>query len=244
VNDKSIFPITEEVVDANVHLTEACWTTFRKRVENKGCKAKRRVATVEERAATGDKRKGKMYVISITCPVHPSKALEDKAKKEAAAVEKKKKAEEAAERKARLAELHKEKVAERYASIVGQDDGDTKTKTPGKTKTTGLMDSFVNVKVTAEDLLQHAMTVHNKRQTEIRLANQSEERKLMSELMKKHEEEKQELRRKMKSNEEKLIAGAETDYEEVKGKIEEACAKKPTAANFVTPSASAKKAKK
>ncbi len=218
MNDKSIFPITEEVVDANVHLTEACWTTFRKRVENKGCKAKRRVATVEERAATGDKRKGKMYVISITCPVQ--------------------------RRKARLAELHKEKVAERYASIVGQDDGDTKTKTPGKTKTTGLMDSFVNVKVTAEDLLQHAMTVHNKRQTEIRLANQSEERKLMSELMKKHEEEKQELRRKMKSNEEKLIAGAETDYEEVKGKIEEACAKKPTAANFVTPSASAKKAKK
>lgn len=78
------------------------------------------MATVEERAATGDKRKGKMYVISITCPVHPSKALEDKAKKEAAAVEKKKKAEEAAERKARLAELHKEKVAEKYLALSGR----------------------------------------------------------------------------------------------------------------------------
>jgi|SaaInl74LU_5_DNA_1037368.scaffolds.fasta_scaffold07390_3 hypothetical protein len=103
------------------------------------------------------------------------------------------------------------------------------------------MDSFVNVKVTSADLLQHAMTVHNKRQTEIRLANQSEERKLMSELMKKHEEEKQELRRKMKSNETKLIEGAKTEYEEVKGKIEEACADKTAT---VTPSASAKKIKK
>jgi len=95
------------------------------------------------------------------------------------------------------------------------------------------MDSFVNVKVTSADLLQHAMTVHNKRQ--------SEERKLMSELMKKHEEEKQELRRKMKSNESKLIEGAKAQYEEVKGKIEEACADKTAT---VTPSASAKKIKK
>jgi len=241
VNDNSIFPITEEVVDASVHLTEACWKSFRKHVENKGCKAKRREATFEERAATGDKRKGKMYVISITCPVHPSKALEDKAKKEAAAAEKKKKAEEAAERKARLAVLHKEQVAERYSSIVGLDDVDNKT--PEKDKT-DMMDSSLNVKVTSEDLLQHAMTVHSKRQTEIRLVNQAEERKLMSELMKKHEEEKQELRKKMKSNEEELLAGAKTDYEKVKGKIEEACAKKSSATNFVTPSASAKKTKK
>ena len=165
-------------------------------------------------------------------------------KKEAAAAAKKKKAEEASEHKARLAAMHKEKVSETYAKIVGEehDDSNTQHKTPGKAKA-ATMDSFVKqiVKVTSADLLQHAKTVHNKRQTEIRLANQSEERKLMSELMKKHEEEKQELRRKMKRNESKLIEGAKAEYEEVKGKIEEACADKTAT---VTPSASAKKIKK
>ncbi len=243
MNDKSIFPLTEEVVDASTHLTETCWKTFRKRVENKGCKAKRREATFAERLDSGDKRKGKLYVISITCPVHPSKAKEDKEKKEAAAAAKKKKAEEVAARKTRLAALHKEKVSEMYAKIIGEhDESDNQHKTPGKAKATTTMDSFVNVKVKSADLLQHAMTVHSQRQNEIRLTNQSEERKLMSELMKKHEEEKQELRRKMKTNEEKLIASAKADHEEVKRKIEVACADK--AKNFVTPSASAKKQKK
>ena len=242
---KSIFPLTEEVVDASTHLTEACWKTFRKRVENKGCKAKRREATFAERLESGDKRKGKLYVISITCPVHPSKAKEDKEKKEAAAAAKKKKAEETAARKARLAELHKEKVSEMYAKIIGEehDESDNQHKTPGKPKGTTTMDSFVNVKVKSADLLQHAMTVHSQRQNEIRRENLSEERKLMSELMKKHEEEKQELRRKLKSNEEKMIASANADHEEVKRKIEEACVDKKSK-NFVTPSASAKKQKK
>lgn len=40
VNDKSIFPVTEEVVDASIHLTGACYTSFRKRVIAKGCKLK------------------------------------------------------------------------------------------------------------------------------------------------------------------------------------------------------------
>mmetsp|Transcript_12623 Transcript_12623/g.18103 ORF Transcript_12623/g.18103 Transcript_12623/m.18103 type:complete len:298 (+) Transcript_12623:44-937(+) len=243
-SDKSIFPLTEEVVDASTHLTEACWKTFRKRVENKGCKAKRREATFAERLESGDKRKGKLYVISITCSVHPSKAKEDKEKKEAAAAAKKKKAEEAAAQKARLAALHKEKVSEMYAKILGgeHDKSDSQHKTPGKPKATTTMDSFVNVKVKSADLLQHAMTVHSQRENEIRRANQSEERKLMSELMKKHGEEKQELRMKMKTNEEKLIASAIADHEEVKRKIEEACVDKSQ--NFVTPSASAKKQKK
>lgn len=244
MNDKSIFPLTEEVVDAGTHLTDACWKTFRKRVENKGCKAKRRLATFEERRASGDTRKGKLYVITITCPVHPSKAKEDKANKEAAAAAKKKKAEETAERKARLAAMHKEKVSETYAKIIGDehDDSNNQHKTPGKAKAT-MMDSFVNVKITSADLLQHAMAVHSKRQNEIRLANQAEERKLMSELTKKHEEEKQELRREMKSKEEKMISAAKVDYEEVKEKIEKASADK-SKTNFVTPSASAKKQKK
>jgi len=63
-NDKSIFPITEEVVKANVYLTGPCYTSFRKRVLAKNCKVKRREATPQERKESGDKRKGKLYVIN------------------------------------------------------------------------------------------------------------------------------------------------------------------------------------
>ena len=71
-NDKS-FPITEEVVQANVHLTGACWSSFRKRVVGKGCKVKRREATHVERKASGDTRKGKLYVISSHAPSTPTR---------------------------------------------------------------------------------------------------------------------------------------------------------------------------
>ena len=49
-NDKSAFPVTKEVVGANCHLTSACYTSFRKRVMEKGCKVKRREATPAERS--------------------------------------------------------------------------------------------------------------------------------------------------------------------------------------------------
>lgn len=137
----SLFPITEEVVMANVHLTEACYKSFRRRVMDKGCKVKRREATLDERENSDDKRKCKLYVISVTCPVHPSKFEEAKAKAEEAAAARHAKAVAAAKRKAekekrekkerdRLAALHMAKVREEYASIVGIiNDDDEKTTT-------------------------------------------------------------------------------------------------------------------
>lgn len=233
-NDKS-FPITEEVVQANVHLTGACWSSFRKRVVGKGCKVKRREATHAERKASGDTRKGKLYVISITCPVHPNKASEAKAKATAAAAAKKKKAEETAQRKAekerkdreereRLAALHREKVREKYASIVGKgcddagEDGDMKRKqSPGKSA--GTMDAFVKVKVTSEDLLNHAKTVHNKRTDEVRASIRKEEAEVMAELRKKHAQEEKELRSKMSKKMNQLLDEAAKNFVGVETKI-------------------------
>jgi hypothetical protein len=120
------FPVTEEVVPATTHLTGPCWNDFRRHVESKGCHAKRKEATLQEREK--DKRKGKMYVISITVPVHPSQAVavaeeqhkkaEENAKKRkerAAIIEAQKKEEQKrTEKKRRLEE------AERQASIAAQ----------------------------------------------------------------------------------------------------------------------------
>jgi hypothetical protein len=100
----SFFPITQEIIPATTHLTDSCWKDFRRHVESKGCTAKRRIATVQERGK--DKRKGKMYVISVEVPVHPSKAV-------AVAEEHKKEAEkEAAKRKEKRTALEAKKHAE------------------------------------------------------------------------------------------------------------------------------------
>jgi hypothetical protein len=70
------FPLTQDaVVTADIHLTDACWKTFRKYVEAKGCRAKRREALYAERRK-GATRKGKMYVIKIVAPAHPARAVE------------------------------------------------------------------------------------------------------------------------------------------------------------------------
>jgi hypothetical protein len=103
------FPVTkDDLVPASIHLTAACWRSFKEYAVDKGCTAKRRVATMPERIATKDMRNGKMYVIAVTIPAHPSVAMDvalakktkdDAAivkKKEEAAAKAKKKAEEAA----------------------------------------------------------------------------------------------------------------------------------------------------
>lgn len=123
------FPITEEVVPASVHLTEACWKTFKQYVMDKGCTARRRLATPEERRKSGDKRQGKLYVTSVTIPVHPDQAQQVarqlQEKKEAQAVAKKQKAASAAEKKRIAAERKaaeerelQQKVKDEYAALV------------------------------------------------------------------------------------------------------------------------------
>ena len=107
------FPVTKEIVPASVHLTEACWKTFKQYVVAKGCKTKRREATVAERRASKDTRKGKLWVTSVTVPVNPTQLDEKKKQDAIAAEERKKKALQAAEKK-RLAE---EKKAEQERAI-------------------------------------------------------------------------------------------------------------------------------
>jgi len=237
-NDKSAFPVTKEVVGASCHLTSACYTSFRKRVMEKGCKVKRREATPAERSASGDTRRGKLYVISIVCPVHPSKAADAKAKAELATAARKKKAAEAAQRKAekeqkeredreRMAKLQREKVRERYLSIVGEGkDDELKHKQPSPDVKKSTLDTFVNVNVTSEALLQHAKSVHDKSTFDISNSIREEERSLLTELRKKHAKEEDELRSKMRLKQSGLIDNAITKYDEIKAKIEKECNKK------------------
>ena len=100
----TVFPITEDVVPITTHLTEACWHTFRRHVESNGCHAKRRLATVsEQHVGNAKERRGKMYVVSVTVPVHPSQAVavneERKQHAEQEAVKRKEKAQALASRK-------------------------------------------------------------------------------------------------------------------------------------------------
>jgi len=99
------FPLTQELVPCRVHLTEPCWMTFKQYVAAKGCTAKRRQATPAERKASQETRKSKLWVVSVTIPVHPAQALEVKRQKEAkakAAAEAKKKKQEAAAEEQRV----------------------------------------------------------------------------------------------------------------------------------------------
>ncbi len=95
---ESAFPVSADVVPATTHLTAACWKTFKQLATAKGCKVKRREATAGERGS--DKRRGKMYVIVCTCPVHPGKALAAAAEAKAKAAAAKAKREAAAAAKA------------------------------------------------------------------------------------------------------------------------------------------------
>lgn len=181
-----------------------------------------------------------MYVISITCPVHPGKAAEAKQKAAMATAERKKKAQEAAERKAekerkereereRLAALRRAKVREMYAHVVRDEDNSdakdaaNKKRKHSPAKQSGTMDTFVKVHVTSEDLLSHAKTVHEKRTSDIRTSIRKEEVQLMAELRKKHAKEESDLRGKITSKQSELIGNANEDYEDIKSKIEEAC---------------------
>ena len=121
------------VIKAHSHLTNACYRSFRKRVTKNGCTSKviRREATLDERNKFRDKRQSTLYVISVTCPIRPLKAGVTRVKAEEAAtarqaktavsakqkVEKEKREKEESEC---LAILHRAKVREEYASIVGK----------------------------------------------------------------------------------------------------------------------------
>lgn len=197
------FPVTEEVVKANTHLTDACWKSFRKTVEARGCKAKRREATIQERIESKDKRKGKLYVISVTCPVHPSKVEEEKKKARLAAERKAQKAKEDREERERLAVLHQTQVKEEYAQIVKGEP--------------------VTGNVTSGAVLKHAQSVHEERVSQIRSEVAKEQSGLLIELRKKHTTEERDLRNQMDAKRIKLIHSASEEHQLLQKKIETVC---------------------
>ena len=99
-----------------------CWLSFRKYALSKGCHVKRREATLAERQATGDKRKGKMYVISATLPVHPSQAVQaEEQRKEQAAANLAKRKEREAEKaieKERENQVKRQRISDAYHQVV------------------------------------------------------------------------------------------------------------------------------
>ena len=116
---KTTFPaVANDLIPATLHLTEKSWKDFRKHVISLGCRAKRRVATREERAAMKSKcRKGKMHWISITVPVHPDKAADVSQARKKKAAEYRKRAAEQAEAK-KKAELARKAEEEESAKIL------------------------------------------------------------------------------------------------------------------------------
>ena len=105
----SLFHITDVVVKAHIHLTNACYRSFRKRVTKNGYTVIRREATLDERNKSRDKRQRTLYVISVTCPIHPLTAEEAKVKAEEAAAARQAKVAAAAKRKVEKEKREKKK---------------------------------------------------------------------------------------------------------------------------------------
>lgn len=190
------FPVTEQVVGADIHLTNPCWLDFRKYVQSKGCTAKRREATLAERKATHDKqRNGKMYVISVTVPVHPSQAVAiSKQKQEeaaAAAVERKVKAVEAQKRKEEEQSKHKEAVQQTYAKLTSSN--------PDKTVASSNLQVLAPVQTL--EVLEHAEQVYQDQLRDIRKSVCMKER---------------EVREKIEAKKRQLEAEALREYKRVK----------------------------
>lgn len=69
--------VTVELLKPSTHLTQPCWSAFNKHVKkNAGWSAKRRVATEEEKRASGEKRQAKCYFVDVTfCPKAKAAAI-------------------------------------------------------------------------------------------------------------------------------------------------------------------------
>ena len=78
------FRETFELLKPSCHLTKACWASFRKHVRSfNGWRAKRRIATPEEKKKHGETRKGNVYFTDVTYSVpRKSKGKENKENEE------------------------------------------------------------------------------------------------------------------------------------------------------------------
>lgn len=234
------FPVTKEVVPPQVHLTDACWKTFKQHVLATGCTTKRREATREERLKSKDTRKGKLYVISVTCPIHPSQAKEaalEKKQKAAAAAAAKKAKQEAAAEKARLErqrqikeqqELDK-KVKEEYAIVLEcmnknkstEEDGDGKKRVlqdVNKSSEEGSPSKKVKLTAPTPAMLNHAEKMHQVRLRQIANKVADEKYQERTKLL-------QELDERMNAREAELKKEAREDTDEIKSMIEKMSSK-------------------
>jgi len=219
------FPVTEEVVPPAVHLTDACWKTFKQHVLAAGCTTKRREATREERIASKQTRQGKLYVISVTVPVHPDQAKEvareKKIKAEAVAELKKQKAAAAAEKKrleaAKKAEEElelQEKVKEEYAAVVESMDTKKRVLTDHNTKSEDASPAK-KIKLTAPTpaILIHAEKMHQDHLSKISSQVYQEKNVERQRLL-------QELEERMKARETALKQEAREHCDKIKSAIQ------------------------
>lgn len=214
------FPITEEIVPAEIHLTHACWASFRRHVLATGCNVKRREATAEERGK--DRRKGNMYVISVTCPNEPSKlqdivkkraeqAIKQQAAREKRAEEKKKREEEEERIRIQKHEAHRDAVEQEYKTLTEGEELVPQT-------------SEDEIVVTAEDLIQHAKDVYGNNCARIRYAAYNRKRGLeqtLAQIDNKRQRIQQEIAKTDKECQ-RAVDEARKEYERIESLIDKA----------------------
>lgn len=212
------FPKTDNnLIKANIHLTNPCWLSFRKYALSKGCQVKRREATVTERQDSKNKRKGKMYVISATLSVHPSRAVaavEEKKQQSAVASAKRKEREkQKAEEKANEDTIKRQRIIDAYDQIAAglptppavgssaaavaptavQSSAVAPEETPQQASTTVASSVTSNVPPSSammdpQLILKHADEVYNERLKEIRISVYHEKRSMEKEIERKQDD--------------------------------------------------------
>jgi hypothetical protein len=192
----TVFPITEDIVPPTMHLTDACWKTFRSYIKNKGCTCKRRELTHPEIIAMAKKdwRKGKMYIISVTIPTHPDHAraaLKEKDATAAAALAQKK-AEE--QRKAELARQELLRKAQEERDLQAKIAGEYTALVSDLELSTSKKRKVSPVSVSRSQLLSHADKIHKNDLTnmasQIQTDKNAEETLVLAQLSTKWEAEK------------------------------------------------------
>jgi hypothetical protein len=225
----SSFPVTEVVVPPAVHLTGPCWQTFKRYVMKKGCTTKRREATRQEKLDSKDKRSSKLYVISVTVPVHPAQAmaaLKEEQDKTAAAALKKRQTEE---REALEERELQAKIKVEYSAIVaslsvlnepsnGTSSSSSQEENLKKRKieeTVPLIDessSNVTITVPRQHMLAHADSMHRSSIREITAQVQADKALEREQVLKT-------LNLKWQSKEEELVQEAARHVARIKDSI-------------------------
>ena len=237
--ESTVFPMTRDVVPPNVHLTDACWKTFKQYVLSQGCTTKRREATREERIASKETRKSKVYVISVTIPVHPDEAKEaariKKEKAAEAALVKKQKQAAAAEKKRLEAEQRAKEqreleiaVQQEYASVLDfiKEESNKKKRVLGDhdanehraESCTESPTKKLKLACPIDSMLNHAQRMHQRRLIDIQQQVFQETSVERTKLL-------QELEQRMQAKEESLQQEAMKECEKIKTVIQDLASK-------------------